>query len=317
MELKWLKDFLILSETGNFRIAAQQRCISQPAFSRRIQALEAWIEAPLFDRSNQPSQLTDAGKLFRNVAQEIVDLAKVGKEDVQTQMLDEKEKMRFSTFSSLAQLFLPAWLKSLQQLTDASQFVVKTDYQTIADNFNALDDNSVDFFVCYEDPKFRFQDNNTPFISLKLGEESLVAVISPNEDGTPRYWLPDGARKEIPCLHTIAENSLSPIRHHMDTKYCDLVFKSVYESSISPTLKAMAIEGFGLAWIPSADVAGDLECGRLVRAAEPKDDIFVDINIYRCSKYNEPRVDKFWKVLQQRRTRPSAACKTAASLQSA
>ncbi len=317
MELKWLIDFLILSETGNFRIAAQQRCISQPAFSRRIQALEAWIEAPLFDRTNQPSQLTEAGKLFRTVAQEIVDLAKAGKEDVQTQLLDEKEKMRFSTLTSLAQIFLPAWLKSLQQLTDANQFVVKTDYDRIADYFNALDDNSVDFFVCYEDPNLKFQDNDTPFSSLKLGEESLIAVISPNEDGTPRYWLPDGSREDIPCLHTFAENYPSPIRHHMETKYCDLAFKSVYESSISPTLKAMAIEGFGLAWIPSAHVAGDLESGRLVRAAEPKDDIFVDINIYRCSKYNEPRVDKFWNVLLQRQTRSSAVRNITKKIQTA
>lgn len=42
MEIKWLKDFLVLNNTGNFRIAAEQRCVLQPAFSRRIQALEAW-----------------------------------------------------------------------------------------------------------------------------------------------------------------------------------------------------------------------------------------------------------------------------------
>jgi DNA-binding transcriptional LysR family regulator len=310
MELKWLEDFLVLSKAGNFRIAAQQRCVSQPAFSRRIQALEAWMEAPLIDRASQPSQLTKAGKLFRPVAQAIVDLAKAGKKDVQTQVLDDKEKMRFSTLSSLAQIFLPAWLKSLQPLIDASQFVVKTDYDTIADYFNALEDNSVDLFVCYEDPKFRFQGNETPFISLKLGEESLVAVISPNEDGTPRYWLPDGPKGAIPCLHTFSGGSPSPICHHMENKYGNLNFKSVYNSSISPTLKAMALEGFGLAWIPSAHIVDDLKSGRLVRATGPKDDILVDIKIYRCSKYNETRVDKFWKVLQQQKICPSAALKT-------
>ena len=92
MELKWLEDFLVLSTAGNFRIAAQQRCVSQPAFSRRIQALEAWIEAPLIDRTRQPSQLTDAGKLFLTVAQKIVDLAEAGKAKVQTQILEEAGK---------------------------------------------------------------------------------------------------------------------------------------------------------------------------------------------------------------------------------
>ena len=124
MELKWLEDFLVLSTAGNFRIAAQQRCVSQPAFSRRIQALEAWIEAPLFDRTCQPSRLTAAGKLFHPVAEEIVSLAKAGKEDVQMQVLDDKEKMRFATLGTLSQIFMPGWLKSLQPFIDASQYVV-------------------------------------------------------------------------------------------------------------------------------------------------------------------------------------------------
>ncbi len=135
------------------------------------------------------------------------------------------------------------------------------------------------------------------FSSIKLGEESLVAVVSPDENGAPRYWLPDTPKGPIACLHTLQKRSPSPIRHHMENKYGNLVFKSVYESSNSPTIKAMAIEGFGLAWIPIGYIAGELENGRLVRAAEPKDDIFVDIKIYRNSKYNEPRVENFWQVL--------------------
>ena len=297
MELKWLEDFLELSTAGNFRIAAQQRCVSQPAFSRRIQALEAWIEAPLIDRTCQPSQLTEAGKLFRPVAQNIVDCALAGKRDVQTLLKEDRGKMRFSTLTSLAHIFMPAWLKSLQHLIEANQFVVKTNYSTIDDYFDALADNSVDFLICYENPQYGFHDRKENFTSLKLGEEALVAVVSPDENGTPRYWLPDAPKGPIACLHTLPKSSPSPIRHHMENKYGNLVFKSVYDSSISPTIKAMAIEGFGLAWIPAGHIADELENGRLVRAAEPKDDIFVDIKIYRCSIYSEPRVEKFWQVL--------------------
>ncbi len=297
MELKWLEDFLELSTAGNFRIAAQQRCVSQPAFSRRIQALEAWVEAPLIDRTCQPSQLTNAGKLFLPVAQNILDCALAGKKDVQILLKEDRGKMRFSTHTSLAHIFMPAWLKSLQHLIEANQFVVKTNYSTIDDYFDALADNSVDFFICYESPQYGFQDSKEIFSSLKLGEESLVAVVSPDENGAPRYWLPDAPKEPIACLHTLPKSSPSPIRHHMENKYSNLVFKSVYDSSISPTIKAMAVEGFGLAWIPIGYIADELEKGRLVRAAEPKDDIFVDIKIYRSSKYNDPRVENFWQVL--------------------
>ncbi len=42
MELKWLEDFLSLADSGSFSRSAEQRHVSQPAFSRRIRALEAW-----------------------------------------------------------------------------------------------------------------------------------------------------------------------------------------------------------------------------------------------------------------------------------
>jgi len=299
MELKWLEDFLSLCDTENFRIAAQQRCVSQPAFSRRIQALEAWIDAPLIDRTRQPCQLTQAGKLFRPVAQKIITISNEAKAGIQEQILDDKQKMRFSTLGTLSQIFMPGWLKSLQPFIDASQYVVKTEYGSILSYFSALEDNSVDFFISYLDPNIRLQGDAEIFESLKLGEESLVPVVCPNEDGTPSWWLPDKPQEPIPCLHTLADNSPWPIKSHMENKYKGLVFKSVYESSIGTTLKAMALEGFGLAWIPRSLIADELASGKLVRAAERADDILVDIKIYRCTKYNEPRVDKFWTVLQQ------------------
>ncbi len=305
MELKWVKDFLALSALGNFRIAAQQRSVSQPAFSRRIQALEAWIGAPLFDRVRQPSQLTQAGRLFLPRAREIAELADTAKQDVRTLILEDKERMRFSTISSLAQTFLPSWLKGLQSFIDADQFVVKTEYATIADYFSALEDSSVDFFVCYEDPNNRLQVNDSVFQSFKLAKETLVPVISPDDQGAPRWWLPDRPSEPIPCLHTLTKGSPSPVRQHMKSKYGHLTFKSVYESSISQTLKAMAIEGFGLAWVPSAYVSGDLAAGRLVRAAEPADDIVVDIVIYRWAKTTEPRVEKLWQVLMRQERQQS------------
>ena len=99
MEIKWLEDFLTLCSTGNFRIAAKQRCVSQSAFSRRIQSLEAWLETTLVDRSSQPFCLTEAGKMFRPLAQEIVRLAYLAQDDIREKTREEKEKIRFSTRS--------------------------------------------------------------------------------------------------------------------------------------------------------------------------------------------------------------------------
>ena len=40
MNLSWLDDFLTLAAVGNFSRAAAERHMTQPAFSRRIMALE-------------------------------------------------------------------------------------------------------------------------------------------------------------------------------------------------------------------------------------------------------------------------------------
>jgi DNA-binding transcriptional LysR family regulator len=58
METKWLEDFVSLAETRSFSRSAQLRHVTQPAFSRRIQALEAWAGIDLVDRSSYPTRLT-------------------------------------------------------------------------------------------------------------------------------------------------------------------------------------------------------------------------------------------------------------------
>jgi len=65
MDLDWLEDFAALAEHGNFSRAAEMRHVSQPAFSRRIKALEDWIGVPLFSRGAQGVTLTAAGEQFR------------------------------------------------------------------------------------------------------------------------------------------------------------------------------------------------------------------------------------------------------------
>src|SRR5438067_13422210 len=72
METKWLEDFVGLAGTRSFSRSAQLRHVTQPAFSRRIQALEAWAGLDLVDRSSYPTQLTPAGETFHSQALEIL-----------------------------------------------------------------------------------------------------------------------------------------------------------------------------------------------------------------------------------------------------
>ena len=72
MDTKWLEDFVSLAETRSFSRSAQLRHVTQSAFSRRIQSLEAWAGFKLVDRSAYPTRLTPAGASFYVQAQDIL-----------------------------------------------------------------------------------------------------------------------------------------------------------------------------------------------------------------------------------------------------
>ena len=72
METKWLEDFVSLAETRSFSRSAQLRHVTQPAFSRRIQSLEAWAGIDLVDRSTYPTRLTPAGTTLYGQALEVL-----------------------------------------------------------------------------------------------------------------------------------------------------------------------------------------------------------------------------------------------------
>ena len=72
VDIVWLEDFLAVSATGNFSRAAKLRNSSQPAFSRRIRALEKWVGVDLLDRTSQPARLTPAGAWYRQAAEELL-----------------------------------------------------------------------------------------------------------------------------------------------------------------------------------------------------------------------------------------------------
>ena len=55
---------IALEESRSFTLAAKARNISQSSFSRRIQSLEASLGFSIFDRSANPLQLTNRGKIF-------------------------------------------------------------------------------------------------------------------------------------------------------------------------------------------------------------------------------------------------------------
>jgi DNA-binding transcriptional LysR family regulator len=67
-----LKAFIAVAEQDSFSKAAQRLHITQPAVSKRIQALENELDTRLFDRIGKRVYLTDAGSLLRPRAESLL-----------------------------------------------------------------------------------------------------------------------------------------------------------------------------------------------------------------------------------------------------
>jgi DNA-binding transcriptional LysR family regulator len=65
MEWNELRAFVAVADTGSFSRAAEQLHLTQPAITKRIQALESGLGVKLFDRVGKRVYLTEAGGLLQ------------------------------------------------------------------------------------------------------------------------------------------------------------------------------------------------------------------------------------------------------------
>ncbi|WP_315707909.1 LysR family transcriptional regulator [Brenneria uluponensis] len=66
MDIKLLRAFAILAQQASYHSSAKILCITQPALTKQIQALENFCGLSLFQQGRHGATLTDSGKLLHN-----------------------------------------------------------------------------------------------------------------------------------------------------------------------------------------------------------------------------------------------------------
>jgi DNA-binding transcriptional LysR family regulator len=74
MELRHLRYFITVAETGGFGRAARQLNVAQSAISEQIRDLEDELGVPLFDRQNRRIELSYQGEQFLEDARAVIEL---------------------------------------------------------------------------------------------------------------------------------------------------------------------------------------------------------------------------------------------------
>ncbi len=267
METKWLEDFVSLAETRSFSRSAKLRHVTQPAFSRRIQALEAWAGTDLVDRSAYPTRLTAAGQTLYAQALEILQALQSTRAMLRVQS-GAQDVIEFATPHSLAFTFFPAWISSLR----ASFGPIKSRLTAlnVHDAVMRLVEGGCDLLIAYHHEAQPLPLDAGRFEMVRLGQETLAPYCRPDAQGQPLFTFPGQAGQPLPYLGyapgaylgRVAEATLKEagVAIHLDR---------VYETDMAEGLKVMALEGHGIAFLPSSAVASELRSGRLVPLAPP------------------------------------------------
>ena len=153
MEVKWLEDFLALAGTLNFSKAADERHVTQSAFSRRIKQLEAWVGATLVDRASYPSRLTEAGVKFVPVAQETLKQLYHARRTLLQEEGADAKTVRLTALHTLSFTFFPDWLKRVNETAGPLFSVLRPDSGSMEENLNSLVDGQSDFLLTYAHPR--------------------------------------------------------------------------------------------------------------------------------------------------------------------
>jgi LysR family transcriptional regulator, hypochlorite-specific transcription factor HypT len=301
VETKWLEDFVSLAETRSFSRSAQLRHVTQPAFSRRIQSLEAWAGIDLVDRSSYPTRLTPAGETLHAQALDILGSLQATRNMMRGHKAAAHDMIEFAVPHSLAFTFFPHWVMDLRKRFAA----IKTRLiaLNVHDAVMHLTEGNCDLLMAYHHPSQPLQLNPDRYEMLSLGQETLVAYAKADAEGQPMFSLSAPPGRDVPYL-SYAEGAYLGRLVEVITKLASepLRLDPIYETDMAEVLKAMAIEGHGLAFLPASSVRKELKSKRLVRAAPAgAHELTMDIRLYRerpeMARHSKPGALALWDFL--------------------
>lgn len=103
MEISYLREFVILAQTGNFMEAADILYCSQSTLSKHIKSIELELGVPLFYRTTRKVRISKFGQLLLPYAKQIVELQDQYTAILQHSLETDQEILTLGSIPALAQ----------------------------------------------------------------------------------------------------------------------------------------------------------------------------------------------------------------------
>src|SRR6266478_2219220 len=286
MEIRQLRAFVAIADTGTFTAAAQQVHVTQAAISMQIRQLETELGAKLFVRAPRRVVLTEAGEQLLQRARHILRDHDAAVDEVAELAGTQRGRLRIGSASAVVTTdALPRLLKEVRK-------------QHAGANISLISGTS-DALV----HQLLNGELELAFVSLpveargihteRLSQDQLVAIAS------PRHRL---AKQKTVSAYTLAGEKLilgergGNTRRLIDQFFAQAgVHLSVtMELSRQAAIKRMVEEDMGVGIVPLQSVREEVEKGRLVRWWIEGAQINWELGIARLSSgYESPIMHSF------------------------
>lgn len=170
MELRHLRYFVAVAETGSLTLAAEQRLhTSQPSLSRQIRDLESQVGCELFSRGARGVELTVAGRAFLDHARLVLSQVDSAVEAARRAANPIKRRFALGFLTGLEITWLAAAMQILREELPSVDVTVSSDYSP--DLAEGLQRGRLDLAFMRAEPDFNLA-------YTFVGREPLVVLMS-------------------------------------------------------------------------------------------------------------------------------------------
>ena len=209
--------------------------------------------------------------------------------------------IEFAVPHQLAFTFFPHWVMDVRKRF--AGFKSRLVALNVHDAVMHFTEGSCDLLMAYHHPSQPLQLNPDRYEMISLGQETLAAFAKGDAEGQPLFRLQSAAAPRVPFLSYAAGAYLGRLVELIMKLAPDgLNLEPIYETDMAEGLKAMALEGHGIAFLPASSVRKELKSKRLVRAGAPgAHELTMDIRIYRerpeLARHGKPGAQALWDFL--------------------
>ena len=190
MNLRQLRYFLSVVDTGNMTRAAEQLNVAQTALGMQIKQLEESLGVALLVRHSRGVEPTQAGSLLRERALEILNLVEQTRRDVAHGGNTESESIRLGITPALMLIVgTEIVLAAQERLPKVSLSLVEAMSHVLVET---LTRGEADFILCYDVPDL------AQFSRIPILQDDLVLVTLPQEPMRQPISLPKCSTSSSP-----------------------------------------------------------------------------------------------------------------------